>query len=148
MADLNIDRLMKVCILEVIRNPPKVNFQKNFYRECRNAVLNFSFPVSLNILLQAHSDIADEVYIDFKIPDFKKKKIDYEQIKVRGVVISDILKKFNIKFKKNIAVCPFHEDKNPSLSFSDEKGVFHCFGCGAKGDIITLYTKLKELKNE
>lgn len=31
-------------------------------------------------------------------------------------------------------VCPFHKDKNPSLTISPEKGLWHCFGCGAGGD--------------
>lgn len=33
-------------------------------------------------------------------------------------------------------VCPFHNDRNPSLNIDDSLGVFHCFGCGAKGTII------------
>lgn len=32
------------------------------------------------------------------------------------------------------ALCPFHADSTPSLSISDEKGVFFCHGCGATGD--------------
>lgn len=32
--------------------------------------------------------------------------------------------------------CPFHPDNTPSLHFSDEKQVFHCFGCNAGGTII------------
>ena len=32
--------------------------------------------------------------------------------------------------------CPFHPDKNPSFSVSGEKGLYHCFGCGASGDVI------------
>lgn len=31
-------------------------------------------------------------------------------------------------------LCPFHEDETPSLSVNREKGVWHCFGCGAKGN--------------
>ena len=47
---------------------------------------------------------------------------------------------------KKLRVCPFHADKDPSLSLSNKKGVFNCFGCGAKGNIITFYAKLKEIK--
>lgn len=37
------------------------------------------------------------------------------------------------------ALCPFHPDKNPSLSIDDEKGVYHCFGCGTSGRIADNY---------
>jgi DNA primase catalytic core len=35
-------------------------------------------------------------------------------------------------------VCPFHEDRNPSLSISDSKKVWNCFGCGASGNLFGL----------
>jgi DNA primase catalytic core len=35
-------------------------------------------------------------------------------------------------------VCPFHDDKNPSLSLSDSKKVWNCFGCGASGNLFGL----------
>lgn len=34
------------------------------------------------------------------------------------------------------AVCPFHKEKSPSFTVNDDKGFFHCFGCGAHGDAI------------
>lgn len=34
------------------------------------------------------------------------------------------------------ALCPFHKEKSPSFTINDEKGFFHCFGCGAHGDVI------------
>lgn len=34
------------------------------------------------------------------------------------------------------ALCPFHKEKSPSFTVNDEKGFFHCFGCGAHGDVI------------
>lgn len=34
------------------------------------------------------------------------------------------------------ACCPFHNEKSPSFYINDEKHFFHCFGCGAHGDII------------
>ncbi|MYD20905.1 MAG: hypothetical protein F4X04_01570 [Holophagales bacterium] len=38
-----------------------------------------------------------------------------------------------------MAICPFHADKDtPSLSISSDKGVYNCFGCGARGDALTF----------
>ncbi len=34
------------------------------------------------------------------------------------------------------ALCPFHKEKTPSFTLNDEKGFYHCFGCGAHGDVI------------
>lgn len=34
--------------------------------------------------------------------------------------------------------CPFHNEKTPSFSVTEEKGYYHCFGCGAHGDIISF----------
>jgi DNA primase len=36
------------------------------------------------------------------------------------------------------ACCPFHTEKTPSFTVNDDKGFFHCFGCGAHGDVITF----------
>ena len=42
-------------------------------------------------------------------------------------------------------LCPFHDDKTPSLSVSPEKKIFRCFGCGASGNVITFLRKHKNL---
>ncbi|MCE2927052.1 MAG: DNA primase [Rickettsiales bacterium] len=36
------------------------------------------------------------------------------------------------------ALCPFHNEKSPSFTINDEKGFYHCFGCGAHGDAISF----------
>jgi DNA primase catalytic core len=45
-----------------------------------------------------------------------------------------------INLKKNgkswFGLCPFHADKNPSLSINPTKNLWQCFGCGAAGDVI------------
>src|SRR6185312_9106410 len=33
-------------------------------------------------------------------------------------------------------LCPFHKEKTPSFHVVEDKGFFHCFGCGAHGDVI------------
>lgn len=35
-------------------------------------------------------------------------------------------------------LCPFHNEKTPSFHVIDDKGFYHCFGCGAHGDIISF----------
>ena len=37
--------------------------------------------------------------------------------------------------------CPFHNEKTPSFSVNEDKGFYHCFGCGEHGDIISFIMK-------
>lgn len=41
--------------------------------------------------------------------------------------------------------CPFHNEKTPSCSFSPDRQMFHCFGCGAGGDVITFTMQIENL---
>jgi DNA primase len=43
------------------------------------------------------------------------------------------------------ACCPFHNEKTPSFTVNDEKGFYHCFGCGAHGDVIRWMTDQRGL---
>src|ERR1700744_1458236 len=38
--------------------------------------------------------------------------------------------------REHTGLCPFHNEKTPSFTVNEEKGFFHCFGCGAHGDVI------------
>ncbi|MBN2503753.1 MAG: DNA primase [Bacilli bacterium] len=42
-------------------------------------------------------------------------------------------------------LCPFHNEKTPSFFVSKERGSFHCFGCGEKGDSINFIQKFKNI---
>ena len=44
------------------------------------------------------------------------------------------------------ACCPFHNEKTPSFTVNDEKGFYHCFGCGAHGDAIRFLTDNRGLQ--
>ena len=69
--------------------------------------------------------------------------------------IVDIISGY-IKLKKNgssyVGLCPFHNEKSPSFSVSPGKQLYHCFGCGVGGNVITVvmeyenYTFLEAVK--
>ena len=44
-----------------------------------------------------------------------------------------------------ICLCPFHNEKTPSCHIHPDKEFFHCFGCGAGGDVITFVMKYHNL---
>ena len=48
--------------------------------------------------------------------------------------------------KTKLISCIFHQERTPSLAITPGKNVFHCFGCHAKGDIVTLVSLLKNVK--
>ena len=47
--------------------------------------------------------------------------------------------------KNHQALCPFHEEKTPSFSVSQDKQFYHCFGCGAGGTVITFIMEFNGL---
>lgn len=59
-----------------------------------------------------------------------------------------VLRYYGLKTDKHdMLVCPFHEDKSPSLKIYTKTNTFHCFGCGATGDgiqFIELFSKLSK----
>ncbi len=59
--------------------------------------------------------------------------------RIRAVTISQVIDKY-VTIKKKGAnwqgCCPFHNEKTPSFSVNDIKGIYKCFGCGASGDAI------------
>lgn len=55
------------------------------------------------------------------------------------ITISDVISKrvaLKKKGKEYSGLCPFHNENTPSFTVNDQKGFYHCFGCGAHGDII------------
>lgn len=71
-----------------------------------------------------------------------------EKIVERSDIV-DIVSEF-VPLRKSgrnyMGVCPFHNDKGPSLSVSQDKQLFHCFGCGASGNVIGFIMRIKNIE--
>ncbi len=70
-----------------------------------------------------------------------------EQIKSNIDIVDVIgsyvpLKKAGSNYK---GLCPFHGEKTPSFNVSQDKQFYHCFGCGAHGDVITFVQQMENL---
>ena len=70
-----------------------------------------------------------------------------ERIKQDNDIV-DIISE-NVRLKKSgrnyVGLCPFHNDKSPSLSVSQDKQIYKCFSCGEAGNVITFVMKYKKL---
>jgi len=66
-----------------------------------------------------------------------------EEIRHKASIVGLISEYLNLKKRGNnhIGLCPFHSEKTPSFTASDEKQIFYCFGCHATGNIFTFLMK-------
>jgi DNA primase catalytic core len=68
----------------------------------------------------------------------------YQKIK-DSLSIIEVIEDFTPVIKKGsatVCLCPFHQEKTPSLSINEDKGVFYCFGCNAKGDMFSFVQQI------
>lgn len=70
--------------------------------------------------------------------------VDTEKLKA-SIKITNLAESLGIELRGNKTNCLWHNEKTPSLSFDNEKGIYKCFGCGESGDIFTLYQKVKNV---
>ncbi len=70
-----------------------------------------------------------------------------EQVRQANDIV-DVIGQY-IRLKKRgrnfTALCPFHVEKTPSFSVSQEKQIFHCFGCGKGGNVFTFLMEHEKL---
>lgn len=78
-------------------------------------------------------------------PSQKKSSFNVDDIKA-NIKIETLLGKPNKQSGRRAYYnCPFHDDNTPSFVVYEEQNTFHCFSCGAGGDIIALHMKMKEI---
>lgn len=70
-----------------------------------------------------------------------------EKIKNQTDIIEIISETVNLKRsgRNYIGLCPFHNDKSPSFSVSQDKQIYKCFSCGEAGNVITFVMKQKNM---
>ena len=76
--------------------------------------------------------------------DLKEKYESFkEQVRQAADIVSVVSETVALKKKgrRFWGCCPFHSEKTPSFTVNPEKGFFHCFGCGAGGDVFTFVMK-------
>lgn len=76
--------------------------------------------------------------MDREIIDRIREKVDIVELVSRYVNLKQAGKSYK-------GVCPFHEDNDPSLTVDPTKKLWHCFGCGAGGDVFNFLMKIENL---
>src|SRR5574344_411154 len=70
-----------------------------------------------------------------------------DEIKIKSDIV-DIISEY-VTLKRSgrnfFGLCPFHKEKSPSFSVSPDKQIFHCFGCGVGGDVISFISKIENI---
>ena len=71
-----------------------------------------------------------------------------EELKYRNKIDDVISSYVNLKRtgSNKTGLCPFHSEKTPSFTVFTNTETFHCFGCGAGGDVITFIMRAENLE--
>ncbi|MDZ4957213.1 DNA primase, partial [Clostridium perfringens] len=70
-----------------------------------------------------------------------------EKVKEQNDIVDVISESVRLKRSgRNFSgLCPFHHEKTPSFSVSQDKQIYKCFGCGESGNVITFVMKNKNM---
>ncbi len=70
-----------------------------------------------------------------------------EEIKEHNEIVAVVSEYVQLKpqGRAYVGLCPFHGEKTPSFTVSREKQLYHCFGCGAGGDVLSFIMNIENL---
>ena len=70
-----------------------------------------------------------------------------DELRARLPLADGISRRVRLKKRgrDHLGLCPFHKEKTPSFTVNEDKGFYHCFGCGAHGDAIDFVMRSENL---
>jgi len=74
-----------------------------------------------------------------------KEQIDAVRSKVNIINIVSEYLPLRKRGRNHLGLCPFHSEKTPSFNVSEEKQLFHCFGCGEGGNVFDFLMKVENI---
>lgn len=74
-------------------------------------------------------------------------EIQLEELKEKADIVNIISSYIPLKKrgKNHLGLCPFHSEKTASFTVSQEKGLFHCFGCGKGGNVFSFVMEMEKV---
>lgn len=160
MGDMFADNQVKRIIGKIIENKGSIKSDAEiWYQMTKLIIKEYGVVKVLDDIERIVEELADADWFENKYPPtiFKEKKERRRfktDNKMRDLInsklkIINVAKDYGLDTdKKGKTTCPFHFDTEPSLMLDDKKNIFHCFGCGAKGDVITFIKKMEEMKGD
>jgi DNA primase len=75
------------------------------------------------------------------------KDASVEEVKAAADIVAVVSGRTQLRKAgpRYVARCPFHEERTPSFSVNPVEKFYYCFGCGAKGDVITFVRETEQL---
>lgn len=156
------DPILFSLVTYIIKNLNEGNYHKSceslWFSLTRQMFKNYPAIKVWEQIEMALEEASDEHWFENKYPKeiFRqskplkiKKKIYKSNIRKtidKNLKITEIAGMYGLKIKGKMALCPFHADSKPSLSFDDERNIFRCFGCNISGDLIKFIGLMEDGK--
>jgi hypothetical protein len=97
-------------------------------------------PVTLDELLQAREALIAEIV--GKMPEKHRRFLISVKRGEHLAVLASRFTQFRRSGRQLVGLCPLHSERHPSFYVHPEKQVFHCFGCGAGGDLYAFVMRV------
>jgi DNA primase catalytic core len=129
------------------KEQPILRFRKS---SCSSSLLRSSLPFDEEKFKEDEGDVSKVVQSSLEIQQFSEQiKLLKDSIDIVEVIESYDLPGFKRKgYNGALAICPFHDDHEPSMSIDNNRKLFKCFSCGAGGDVFKFVQSYNALQGQ